>query len=210
MADAPDYEALLELLRSRRSVRRLRPEPVPEPVLERLLEAARWAPSASGRQAFRFVVVTDATLIGRMHEAVARVCEQLVDRAENERAAEVGAYSQRYFLHFGQAPAIVAPIFHLGPDLLGQGDGGAAVPRQTIDVISSVSAAVMQLLLAARTLGIGACWMTGPLVAAAELGELLGVPPGWEIAALVPLGFPDEAPDPPRRRELGQLVRWVR
>jgi nitroreductase len=211
MADAPSYDALLELLRARRSIRRLRPQSVPEPLLERLLEAARWAPSASGRQAFRLVVVTDAALIVRMHEVVGAVCQRLKDQAADGRAAEIAAYSERYFLHFGAAPAVIVPIYRLGPDLLGQapGDGGGA-PRHTVDVLSSVSAAVMQLLLAAQTLGLGACWMTGPLVAAAELATLLNVPPGWEVAALIPVGFPDEAPEAPRRRELAQLVRWVR
>jgi nitroreductase len=76
------------------------------------------------------------------------------------------------------------------------------------DTTASVAAALTQLLLAAHALGLGACWMTGPLVAAAELRALLAVPDGWELAALVPLGYPAEQPAPPRRRALGRL--WQR
>jgi nitroreductase len=67
----------------------------------------------------------------------------------------------------------------------------------------------MQLLLAAHARGLGGCWMTGPLVAAEPLEELLGVPRGWSIAALVPLGYPDEQPEPPARRDLDRLVKRI-
>ncbi len=51
--------------------------------------------------------------------------------------------------------------------------------------------------------------MTGPLVAAQQLSGVLNVPDGWELAALVPLGYADEAPEPPKRRDLRALVRYI-
>jgi nitroreductase len=210
------YDLLLELLSSRRSVRRFQLRPVADSALTRLLEAARWAPSASGRQAFRFFVVTDIARITEMRRVVQETCQRLVDEAKPPLAEKISAYSQRYFLHFGGAPTLIAAIYRPGFDLLepeeprDPREDAQAVPRHLIDVLSSVSAAVMNLLLAAESLGLGACWMTGPLVAAPELCELLEVPPGWQLAALVPVGYPDEDPPPPRRRELKHLVRWIR
>lgn len=211
MTDQPSsYAELLQLMRQRRSVRRFRPDPLPEPLLEQLLEATRWAPSASGRQAFRLILVTDREVIVEMRRAVERACERLASEATDERAREAAAYGGRYFLHFGGAPAVVVTIYRAGVDLLRPGQAkGDGTPRQLLDAISSFSAALMQLLLAAEALGLGACWMTGPLVAGEELRGLLQVPSGWELGAVVPVGFADEAPEAPRRRELRQLVRRI-
>ena len=205
-----EYDRLLELMRARRSVRRFRDEPLPQEMLEQVLEAARWAPSAANRQAFRLCVVTEGSTKEAMARAVERACETIVQRAAVDLAPQLGAYTSS-FLHFAAAPAVIVPIFRRGLDLLAPGGQPssleAGVPRPIIDALSSVSAAVMNLLLAAHALGLGACWMTGPLVAAMELRELLGVPESWEIAALVPVGRPAEVPRAPSRKPLGTLVR---
>ena len=60
-------EALQSFLRSRRSVRRFRPDPIDPALVRGLLEAARWAPSPHNRQPWRFVVVTDPDGIQRLH-----------------------------------------------------------------------------------------------------------------------------------------------
>ena len=59
----PSPEATMALLKGRRSVRLYRPDPVPQPLIEQLLEAGRWAPSASNRQPWSFIVVRDRALI---------------------------------------------------------------------------------------------------------------------------------------------------
>ena len=59
----PAPEATLELLKTRRSIRRYRPDPVPDHMLAQILEAGRWAPSASNRQPWHFVVVRDQAVL---------------------------------------------------------------------------------------------------------------------------------------------------
>jgi len=207
-----EYDALMRVIRERRSIRRFLPDPIGAPILERLCEAARWAPSAGNRQPFRLLVVEDAPRREAMASAVRAVVERIVAAARADRAADLAAYLEN-FSHFAQAPVVLAVVFRQGPDLLavgrraGEADPAAAGQRLLIDAVSSASAAIMNLLLAAHTLGLGACWMTGPLVAAEELRSCLAVTRGWEIAALVPLGYPAEAPAPPPRRPLGRLVQ---
>jgi nitroreductase len=70
-----------------------------------------------------------------------------------------------------------------------------------------VAAAIENLLLCAHALGLGACWMTGPLVAAEALAAILEVPRGWTLSALVPVGRPAERPATPPRRPRDALVR---
>ena len=78
MPPTPAYQTLLTLMRDRRSIRRFKAAPLPDGTLELLLEAARWAPSASNRQAFRFLAVEDPSALARMAEQT---------RAENLKAA---------------------------------------------------------------------------------------------------------------------------
>lgn len=205
-------DLLLRLMRERRSVRSLRSDPVPAEVLERLLEAARWAPTAGNRQAFRLLVVTSRPVLEQMGRAVRRSVERVAAAARQDRAQSVRAYLDN-FCHFASAPAVIAPIYRASADLLGPsaetGRGEGAVSRAVVDSLSSVSAAVMNLLLAAHAADLGACWMTGPLIAADELGRILRLPAGWDLAALVPVGYSDEAPPAPRRRPPEHMARWI-
>jgi nitroreductase len=206
-----DYDTLLRLARGRRSIRRFRPDPVPEAVLERLLEVARWAPSAGNRQAYRLLLVTAPATIAALGEAVRAATARLAAGLRADLAESGRAYLDN-FTHFAGAPVVCVPIYRSGFDLRAAvaaepAPDGYAEPAH--DALASVAAAIMSLLLAAQSVGLGSCWMTGPLCAAATLGALLEVPRGWSVAALVPLGYPDEAPAAPRRRELEQLVRRI-
>ena len=69
--------------------------------------------------------------------------------------------------------------------------------------------ALQNLLLMAHELGLGASGMTGPLVAADRLRALLEVLPSWEIAALVPVGYPAETPPAPPRKPAARVTEWL-
>lgn len=207
------YEQLLTLLRERRSVRRFTAQQPDDAQVAQLLEAARWAPSASNRQPYRFLVAHDAERIEAMRQAVTKATGALQASARADRQEAVSTYL-KHFDFFGGAPIVLAPIVRLGPDLLAAATGNAAsqdasIPRTLLDNVSSVAAALTNLLLAAHALGLGACWMTGPLVAERELCVLLGVPRGWSLAALVPLGYPAEVPAAPPRKPVEALSRFL-
>src|ERR671934_1865469 len=70
-ADAP----ILEVMSTMRAMRRLKPDPVPDELLERLVDAATWAPSGGNAQAYSFVVVTDRQQMARLAELWRVVCD---------------------------------------------------------------------------------------------------------------------------------------
>lgn len=203
------YDELLGLLQTRRSVRRFRDEPLRAGTLERLVEAARWAPSASNQQSWRLMAIEDAALRHRLGEAVLEATGRLVTCARAEQRAAVERYAA-HFCHFTSAPLVLAPVYREPPSLLERACGplpellDPAQPGR--DALASAAAALEHVLLAAHALGLGACWMTGPLVAEARLRAHLGVPEGWRLLALVPVGVPAEAPEAPRRREPDALL----
>lgn len=208
--------AALALMRGRRSVRAFRDRPVSDELVASVLDAARWAPSAGNRQAWRLLLVSDPARIGALaglvadHLATAR-------RAAGWRGGAAGEAYIENFVHFACAPRLVVPVYRVGADLLARMGPGlqrpgvapgaaAAVPGPVLDAVSSVAAATLQILLAAHAAGLATCWMTGPLVAAAGLRAALDVPEGWHVASLVPLGWPDETPEAPARRPLEDLL----
>jgi len=198
---------LLNLIRTRRSVRRFRDEPVSRDILERLIEAASWAPSAGNAQDWRFTVVTSPSRLREMNDAARRAWEKIIAAHEGSGLVEdVGRYAAR-FSDFAAAPAlIVVSARATGPlhrrllgDAAAAGAGSAA----------SAAMAAQTLLLAAHALGLGACPMTGPLAARDELARLIGLERKQDIVCVVALGYPAEAPATPRRKPVGEIARFV-
>lgn len=201
------FDALLAELSGRRSVRRFRPEPVPGDDMRRLLEAARWAPSPTNRQPWRFSVVRDAATRQRMCAAVestAKAAAATVGGMLEEGMASYGAH----LTAFTEAPVVVAVLLRRPSRVAARlGAGLSDNERAALGGdLPAVGAAIQNLLLAAHALGLGACWMSGPLLAAAALREALGTPPTLDLVALIPVGRPAETPAGPPRRTLEQLL----
>ena len=208
-------EALYLHLASRRSVRRFRPDEVPRATLRRVLEAAILAPSASNQQPWRFLVVTSPARRRVMADAVRAVIDQIAARIPEESQPAFRAYGE-YFTRFEHAPVVIAPLAR-GLPLLGHlidehtpADLRAAVAHvERHSGVVGTSLALQNLLLAAHAEGLGASAMTGPLLAEAALRPALAIPPSWTLVALVPMGFPDEAPTRTERKRLDHVVRFL-
>lgn len=209
---ADDLHALLA---ARRSVRRFRPEPLPRDLLVQLLEAAILAPSASNQQPWRFFVVESAARRAKLAAAVREVVRQIVVHVPAESQATFASYGD-YFTRFEDAPAIIAPVSR-GLPLLGHLIDPFTPPELRARIVHveahsgvvGTSLALENLLLTAQALGLGASLMTGPLLAEPELAKILGIPRGWSLLGLVPVGYPDEIPRPTDRKALAHVVRFL-
>lgn len=205
-----------QLLRERRSVRRFKPDPVPEALVQRLIEGAICAPSASNKQPWKFLLVENAGLIGQLASAVRASTALVAQHIPQSSQAAFERYGD-YFTRFEHAPLVIVPIYKpltLLSNLVS--DELPAPERATISQLErdsgliGTSLALGQLLLVAHELGLGASGMTGPLLARPALKQLLEVPPTWDIVALVPVGFPDELPAPTERKPAHLVTRWFR
>lgn len=199
-----------ELARARRSVRKFRPDPVPQELLAGLVETAAWAPSAGNRQDWFFTVVTNRGLIADLAAASRRRWEDIV--AANRTFGgieELRAYTAN-FAFFGEAPAVIA-VSARGPDALQTeflGPLAAAVSGSSL----AAAMAVQNLLLAATEAGLGTCCLTGPLAAMGELRTLLSLPAPRQLVCLVAVGYaaPGAAtPVAPARKPLNKIARFL-
>ncbi len=208
--------SLEELLRTRRSVRRFKAEPPADETIERVLELATLAPSASNKQPWRFFVVTRREIIERMAGAVRDAVQRVAAHVPAESADAFRSYGD-YFTRFEDAPVVVVPI-HRGHAVLSN-LVAETVDSESLRIIHAMerdsglvgtSLALMNLLLAAHDVGLGASAMTGPLLAEPALREILAVPESWGIVALVPMGLADESPRATERKAAPKVTRWLR
>ncbi|MCC6192795.1 MAG: nitroreductase family protein [Anaerolineales bacterium] len=194
---------LLRLAQGRRSIRRYTQRPVPAEVVERLLTAAAWAPSAHNRQPWRFVVVRGAEAKARLAEAMS--ARLRADRlADGDPPATVEADAARSRARITGAPVLIVACLTLR-DMDVYPDSRRAQAEQLM-AVQSVAMAVQNLLLTAAAEGLGACWMCAPLFCPEAVGESLNLLADWQPQALLTIGYPNSAGKPARRRGLAESV----
>ena len=208
-------EELDELLRSRRSVRRFKPDAPPRELIESVLAAAVTAPSASNKQPWRFLVVANRETIDAMAAAVRAAVDRIATAIDPAFEESFRAYGD-YFTRFEEAPLVIVPLFrpltilsNLASERIEAADAARIAAMERQSGLIGTSMAMENLLLAAHAAGLGASGMTGPLVAVDAIRELLRVPPSWEIAALIPIGYPDESPPPTARKPAEKVTQWI-
>jgi len=207
---------LFDAIKGRKSIRRFKQTPVPDDDIRKIIDAARQAPSANNTQPWSFIVVKDRAVLRQMADAVREMVDRMVPFAENEKQAQrLAAYKSNYYVFFENAPVVIAVFmeaYDAGTDRLFRkmGCSDEDVRRlRPLPGLQSVSAAIQNMLLAIHALGYGSCWMTGPLVAQEAFGKLLGYGKDKYIAALIPVGVPDEDPPARSRKPLKEIMKVI-
>lgn len=196
----------LDWLRSRRSVRRFQPDPLPRALLEQIIRVATWAPSAHNRQPWRFVVLTTGETRARLaHEMSADFRRDLL--RDGLSSDEVDAQVTRSGERIRSAPAVVV--------LCQDTTVGDVYPDETrrhaelLMGVQSVALAGGTLLLAAHAAGLGGVWMCAPLFAPAAVRRALELPPHWQPQAMILLGYPAAVPPHRPRRSLDDVAVFL-
>jgi len=228
--DAP----ILEVMASMRAMRRLRPDPVPDELIHRLIEAASWAPSANHQQRYSFVVVTDRDQMARLaviwqsivafyQETFLSVPRTDIEPAAFQRTRDAIDYQAE---HFAETPVLIVACYDFGsyPDAVRRrmlrtpGAFRRFGLRRTLTMLlhqgkltgrseaASIYPAVQNLLLTARTLGLAANVTTWHLMAEGEVKRVLGIPTSVHTYALIPVGWPIGSFGPVRRHDVEAMV----
>jgi F420 biosynthesis protein FbiB-like protein len=188
--------AIYDIIRRRRAVRRYLPDPVPQVVLERLLETAMWAPSAHNRQPWRFAVIRDTAVKASLAEAMGERLRQ--DRLCDGDAPEVIEKDvARSYGRIVGAPVVVV-VFLSMADMDGYPDERRHAAERAM-AMQSVAMAAQNLWLLATAEGLGACWLCAPLFVPGLVRRTLQVPADWEAQGLLTLGYPAEERSKARR-----------
>src|SRR5437764_8028177 len=204
---APPMADLFEVIRTTRSMRRLKPDAVPPDLVRQILEAGVCAPSGGNMQRWRFLVIQDLEIKRTVGALYKRAWDEVVApryRAgepapgmDQDRFRRLLAAAEYLAAHIHEAPVWIVPCL--------QGE------KPTRTAGSSIYPAVQNMLLAARALGLGATLTTLYLNHEKEAEAVLGLPADWHSYAIIPIGYPVGRFGPVRRIPLQEVVyadRW--
>ena len=207
-----DYEGFLKLVKTRRSIRSFKTDPIPDEQVEKIIEAARWAPSGANSQPWEFIIVKDKQIKDRIVDIVN-------EHSEYSRKVEL---TREEDLRFPSVSGPVrepgyknAPVFII---LCGDPRTKEAYPLLTLltrgdsHFTSGLASAFLYMILAATTLGLGSQWVsaTGNPFVKSLLRELLEIPQELEIYDMLVLGYPASQPKPRLVRERAEMVHHGR
>jgi F420 biosynthesis protein FbiB-like protein len=193
-----------QLIQGRRSIRRYTGQPLAPELLEKLLTAAMWAPSAHNRQPWRFCLVTTAQAKTQLSEKMAEHWRRDLtgDGADPAVVERRVAISQ---VRLTNAGALVVAAVCM--DEMDRYPDARRNEAEWLMAVQSMSLACQNLLLAAHHYGLGACWMCAPLFVPDLVRHVLELPDSWQPQALVTLGYPAEAKSK-ERAPLASRVIW--
>jgi nitroreductase len=184
---------LQEVVRTAGSCRFFLPDPVPDEVLAKLLDAARFAPQGGNRQPVRWIVVRDPSAKKQLRDwylepwkKYMRATETGEVRVEGETARRMVQNSDHMAQHLHEVPVLLLPCAVLA-DITST---DSKLDRVGVVGGASIYPAVQNLLLSARELGLGAALTTLLCAYEPQVKDLLGIPDGVAVAGVIALGWP--------------------
>ncbi|MEM2105387.1 MAG: nitroreductase family protein [Candidatus Bathyarchaeia archaeon] len=168
---------VLEAIKGRRSIRAFKRQNIPEETVNKLIEAACWAPSAGNIQPWEFIIVRNS-----------EIKRKLVDAALGQE-------------FIAEAPVVIVVCANEERSARGYGSRG-----KNLYCIQDTAASIQNIHLAAYSLGLGTCWIGA--FREEEARKALKIPDGVRPVAIIPVGYPDETPQPPRRRPIQQVIHY--
>jgi coenzyme F420-0:L-glutamate ligase / coenzyme F420-1:gamma-L-glutamate ligase len=194
---------LHNFLRTRRSIRRFKPGPIPDSAIQNILTTATFAPSAHNRQPWRFVVVTDLSVKTKLAEAMALDFERDLTR-DGLSPEKIQAQIKRSKERITAAP--LAILLCLDMSEMDSYPDEKRNKAEYMMAVQSVAAAGVQLLLAVHAEGLGGVWACWPLFAQETIQKTLNLPASWEPQAMMFLGYPTDIPEAKERKSFEDIL----
>src|SRR6185436_19773748 len=194
---------LHHFLRTRRSIRRFKSDPVPDSVIQNMLTTATFAPSAHNRQPWRFVIVTDFSVKAKLAEAMAADFERDLTR-DGLSPDKIQAQIRRSKERITSAPAAI--LLCLDMSEMDSYPDEKRNKAEYMMAVQSVAAAGLQLLLAAHAEGLGGVWACWPLFAQETIQKTLNLSETWEPQGMFFVGYPEIIPALRERKSLDEIT----
>ncbi len=198
---------LRDFLRTRRSIRRFKPDVVPDSVLRDILLTSTFAPSAHHRQPWRFVVIKESSTKKHLADSMANAFQQDLREKDNLPQEEIEKLINRSKSRINSAPVVI--MLCLDMTDMNQYEDKKRQRAEFLTATQSVANAGMQLLLAAHAEGLGGVWVCSPIFAQETAQNALEIPKTWEPQAMFLIGYPADVPKVRDRKPLDEVVKFV-
>ena len=183
-----------EAIEKRRSIRKFKPDPVPDEMINQILEAARLAPSGSNRQPWRFQIIKEG-------ELKKNLCGEATFGAAHIAQAPVIIVCGSELLTFVKGHKLAPPDSdYFGAD----SEEWEEINKFLPDAHMYTAIAVEHMVLAATALGLGTCWVQR--IRFGQVAKILGWPRHIVVLTLLLVGYPDEDPSPKPRLAMEDIV----
>ncbi|MEK9659840.1 MAG: nitroreductase family protein [Chloroflexota bacterium] len=191
---------LFEAMYSQRALRYLKPDPVPDELIEKVIDAGVHAPNGGNEQKWAFVVIKDKAVMRKMAPLYAGTARPGSHAAPTTASAQRAANSADYLAqNIAEVPVWILAC--------------TQTPGTDLHMGASIYPAVQNMLLAARALGLGSVLTTRVRRGyEPQMREWIGLPEGWATAAMIPLGWPQDGHKygPTTRRPASEVTHWDR
>ena len=187
------YQALKSICEKRKSVRLFSDKPVPKDFIEKIKKIAYTSPFASGKKNWEIVVVENKESIQSIVQIIKKQSYEIEKKIREDFREGYGEYAKS-FTAFETAPILFIPTFRVpyALSLMFDEEDKFISEWERDNYVKSISCVAMHVILAAESLGLGSCYMTGPLIAEEQIIEFAGINKGKRIGAIIPIGYPKE------------------
>ena len=176
-AAAQAQSDLFATFKTRRSVRKFKPTPVPDEHIHQILEAAHYAPCPRNRQAWKFVVIKN---------------REILDQKKEECIKKAGENSRQYYTDYLSAPVYVVVV-------------ADTQTRNPVNDVTAGALAAENLMLAARALGYGSVFCVNSIPEDVTK-SILNIPDNYKRVCITPIGIPDKWPEAPPKKDLKEAI----
>ena len=182
---------VLEAIKTRRSIRHYKSDPIDDKAILAILEAGRWAPSWANTQCWRFIVVRDSKVKAEVAESLTKF--KLPDRVADNPATK----------GFREAPVLLVVCAKMGRSGFLRPDGETVTDKGDWFMFDT-ALAVQNMVLAAHAMGLGTVIIGAFDAPQAE--KALEVPEGYRVVTLFPVGVPAREGKTPPRKEVAEIM----
>jgi 5,6-dimethylbenzimidazole synthase len=218
MAMTPQYEMLIDVLRRRMSVRKLKSDPIPEGAIEKILEAGRWAISGANAQPWEYIVITDSAKKRALFNLYKDQIDDYNFWMEQMRVPELrhpafqltGSTDEQLRKlkarpGWSEAPALIVVVGD-GRRQWATVVGGHTFGRHQSHFTDGLAITCILMHLAAASMGLGTQWVTIHIEEGFK--RMLNIPDIMTIYTIIPVGYPDVPPKKGVRRPLENIVHY--
>lgn len=196
-----DHEQMdiLEIMKRRATVRKYEDRPLPQELLDKIIEAGVWGPSVLGMQPWNFIVIQNADLISR-------IAQLLFDQSEQEERG-VGGLLYSASKTIRSAPVVVSVYTDHGVIERGKRYKGRYFETIKNTEVQAIAGAIQNMMLAAYSVGVAGCWLDIPHLYASELKEI--IPTDNDLVAILTFGYSSSSGLRSQRKPMEAFVKML-
>lgn len=193
---------ILKLIKNRIAARKYKDKPIPNRILDKIIEAGRWGPSVHGFQPWRFIAITKVSLIKEISNVLLNKSEELgsgIDRFLSLTAKTI-ANSPLIILIYNTniLKDVSYKLYKINKKYINIAE---------LSEIQAISAAIQNMMLVADNCGIGSCWNTIPLFCEKKINKLVGNKE--QLLAILTMGYPAEKSKRSPRKRIDKIVQYI-